>query len=218
MPRWGMVIDVKRCIACWGCTISCKEEHFLPPNVFWNRVLIGESGKFPTSRKLIYPVLCNHCREAACVEACPTGATFQREDGIVSVDYDQCVGCRACLVSCPYQQRTYYDEKKRDAEYFPGQGKTEFEKIGEKLYPFQVGTVMKCNFCAERLDEGEKKGQTPGKDDEATPACVSACPVAARVFGDLDDPESEVSKLIMEKKGKQLRPEFGTEPAVYYID
>jgi len=107
MPRWGMVIDVKRCIACWGCTIACKEEHFLPPGVFFNRVLIGETGKFPSSSKLIYPILCNHCSEAACVEACPTGATYIREDGIVEVDDDKCVGCRACLVSCPYQQRTY---------------------------------------------------------------------------------------------------------------
>ncbi len=86
------------------------------------------------------------------------------------------------------------------------------------MYPIQVGTVMKCNFCAERLDSGLKKNQKPGQDLEATPACVIACPVAARTFGDLDDPESEVSRLIMEKKGKQLRPEFGTEPAVYYID
>lgn len=218
MPRWGMVIDVKRCIACWGCTIACKEEHFLPPRVFWNRVVISEAGSFPTSRKLIYPVLCNHCEEAACVEACPTGATFQRKDGIVMIDYNQCVGCRACLISCPYQQRTYYDEKKKNGEYFPGQGKTEFERIGEKLYPFQVGTVMKCNFCAERVDAGLKKGFMPGRDDEASPACANICPVGARVFGDLDDPESEVSRLIMEKKGKQLRPEFGTEPAVYYID
>ncbi len=218
MPRWGMVIDVKRCIACWGCSISCKEEHFLPPGVFWNRVLTGESGKYPTSRKLIYPVLCNHCEDAPCVEACPTGASYKREDGVVMVDYDECVGCRACLVSCPYQQRSYFDEKTRDAEYFPGQGKTEFERIGEKLYPFQVGTVIKCNFCAERLDEGTTKGLKPGLDDEATPSCVIACPVAARTFGDLDDPDSNVSKLIMEKAGKPLRPEFGTEPSVYYID
>lgn len=218
MPRWGMVIDVKRCIACWGCSISCKEEHFLPPGVFWNRVLIGESGRYPTSRKLIYPVLCNHCQDAPCVEACPTGASFKREDGVVMVDYDQCVGCRACVVSCPYQQRTYFDEKLKEAEYFPGQGKTEFELIGEKLYPFQEGTVIKCNFCAERIDGGIQKGLTPGEDDEATPSCVIACPVGARTFGDLDDPESGVSRLIMEKNGKPLRPEFGTEPSVYYID
>ena len=218
MPRWGMVIDVKRCIACWGCTIACKEEHFLPPGVFWNRVLIGESGKFPSSSKLIYPILCNHCEDAACVEACPTGATYVREDGIVAIDDKKCVGCRACLVACPYQQRTYYDKEVKAREYFPGQGKTEMELIGEKLYPFTLGTVIKCNFCSERLDDGMKKGLTPGEDEDATPACVNMCPVDARIFGDLDDPNSKISRMIMEYKGKPLRPEFGTEPAVYYID
>ena len=218
MPRWGMVIDVKRCIACWSCTVSCKQEHFLPPKVFWNRVLISEKGKYPTSKKLIYPILCNHCRDAACVEACPTGATFQRDDGIVMIDYDLCVGCRACLISCPYQQRTYYDKAKADAEYFPGQGKTQFELLGEKIYPFKQGTVMKCNFCVERVTDGLAKGLTPGKDEKATPACVVVCPVAARTFGDLDDPRGEVSRLIKEQSGKQLRPEFGTDPCVYYVD
>lgn len=218
MPRWGMVIDVKRCVGCWSCAISCKEEHFLPPQVFWNRLLITERGQFPTARKLIYPILCNHCAEAACVEACPTGATYQREDGIVLIDYDKCVGCRACLIACPYQQRTFYDQEVADREYFPGQGKTAFEELGQKIYPFQEGTVMKCNFCVERIDEGLKQGLTPGIDREATPACVNACPVGARTFGDLDDPNSNVSKLIKDYSGKQLRPEFGTDPSVYYID
>ncbi len=218
MPRWGMVIDVKRCIACWGCSIACKEEHFLPPNVFWNRILIGERGKYPSSSKLILPILCNHCTEAACVEACPTGATYVREDGIVAIDDEKCVGCRACLVSCPYQQRTYYDKEVKDREYFPGQGKTELELIGEKLYPFTLGTVIKCNFCTERLEDGMAKGLEPGVDEAASPACVNICPVNARIFGDLDDPNSKINRLIMEHKGKQLRPEFGTEPAVYYID
>jgi phenylacetyl-CoA:acceptor oxidoreductase subunit 1 len=121
-------------------------------------------------------------------------------------------------VSCPYQQRTYYDQEVKDREFFPGQGKTAMELLGEKLYPFKVGTVIKCNFCSERVDAGLKKGLTPGKDEDATPACVNICPVNARVFGDLDDSNSEINRLIMEKKGKQLRKEFGTEPAVYYID
>jgi Fe-S-cluster-containing dehydrogenase component len=167
---------------------------------------------------LILPILCNHCSEAACVEACPTGATYVREDGIVAIDDEKCVGCRACLVACPYQQRTYYDQEVKDREYFPGQGKTELELIGEKLYPFKLGTVMKCNFCAERIEAGLKKGLTPGVDEEASPACVNICPVNARVFGDLADPNSKINRMIMEHKGKQLRPEFGTEPAVYYID
>ena len=215
MARWGMAIDLQRCIGCYSCVVACKQEHFLPPGVFWNRILISETGTYPTMIKQMYPVLCNHCVEAACVKACPTGATTKKEDGIVMVDYDKCVGCRYCLIVCPYQQRTFYADDKK--EYFPGQGFTELEEIGKELYPLQPGTVVKCNFCAERVDEGIQQGLKPGVNLEATPACVVACPAKARYFGDLDDPHSEVSLLIKEKKGFQLHPEFGTDPSVYYI-
>lgn len=216
MPRWGMVIDVKKCIGCWGCSIACKEEHFLPRGILWNRVLISERGKFPTAEKVMYPVLCNHCKEAACVEVCPTGASFKREDGIVLIDYDQCTGCRACVVACPYQQRSFYDDE--NGEYFPGQGLTAFEVLGRELYPLQEGTVIKCTFCVERVEEGLEKGLRPGVDREATPACVNICPVGARTFGDLDDPLSNVTELIRHRKGTQFHPEFGTDPSVYYLD
>jgi len=196
--------------------VSCKQEHFLPPEVFWNRVVVGETGKYPTVAKQMYPVLCNHCTEAACVKVCPTGATSIREDGVVVIDYDICVGCRYCLIACPYQQRTFYADGKK--EYFPGQGLTELELIGKELYPLQPGTVVKCVFCMERVDEGLKNGLKPGVDREATPACVITCPVTARVFGDLDDANSEVSTLIKQKKGFQLHPEYGTDPSVYYIN
>lgn len=212
--RWGMVIDLQRCIGCWACTIVCKEEHFIPPGIFWNRVIISETGKYPSVRKEIYPVLCNHCRDAVCIEVCPTGATYKRKDGIVLVDYNKCMGCRYCVVACPYQQRTYCDGVK---EYFPGQGLTDFEKLGRELYPFERGTVSKCTFCVERIDDGLKRGLKPGVDREATPACVNACVPRARVFGDLDDPDSKVSTLIREKRAVQFHPEFGTDPSVYYI-
>jgi len=211
-----MVIDLQKCATCYNCVVACKQEHFLPPLVFWNRVVVSEAGKFPTVTKIAYPVLCNHCKEAVCVKACPTGATHKREDGIVEMIPDQCVGCRYCVVVCPYQQRTYHAHDNK--EYFPGQGLTPLEIIGKELYPLQKGTVIKCNFCAERVDQGVKKGLKPGVDREATPACVIACPCGARYFGDLDDPKSEVSKLIKEKKAYSLHLEYGTEPSVFYIN
>ncbi len=215
MARWGMVIDLKRCVGCYACMVSCKQDHFLPPDIFWCRLVIGETGKYPAVTKQMYPVLCNHCEEAACVKACPSGATSKREDGLVSINYDECVGCRYCLIACPYQQRTYYADGKK--EYFPGQGLTELELIGQELYPLQPGTVVKCNFCMERIDQGLAKGLRPGADREATPVCVNACPTKARTFGDLNDPDSEISTLIKQRKGLQLHPEYGTDPSVYYI-
>ena len=215
--RWGMVIDLKRCIGCYACMVSCKQAHALPPNVFWSRVLVSETGTYPTVTKHILPVLCNHCKDAACIEVCPTGATQKREDGIVWVDAEKCVGCRYCLVACPYQMRTYNADKQK--EYWPGQGLTELERIGRELiYPLEPNTVVKCNFCIERIDKAKENGLKPGIDRDVTPTCVNACPVKARNFGDLDDPNSNVSRLVKDRKGHQLHHEYGTEPSVYYID
>jgi phenylacetyl-CoA:acceptor oxidoreductase subunit 1 len=184
--------------------------------MFWNRVLIGETGTYPMVTKQIYPVGCNHCKEAPCVKACPTRATTRRLDGIVTVNPEKCAGCRYCLISCPYQQRTFFTDDRK--EYFPGQGLTELEKIGKKLYLLQKGTVVKCNFCAERIDKGIAEGLKPGIDREATPACVITCSPKARTFGDLDDPDSEVSRMIKERRAFQLHPEYSTEPSLYYIN
>ena len=198
--RWGMVIDLKRCIGCYGCQLSCKAEHGTPPGVFFARLLKQEEGHYPTMRQLFLPVLCFHCDEPACVEVCPTGASSKAPDGIVDIDPDECVGCRACMMACPYSQRYFYDEERH---YFPGNGATPYEQARSERHP--SGVVMKCNFCRHRI--------SAGKD----PACVANCPAVARYFGDLDDPTSTVSRLIKERGGYTLHPELGTGPAVYYL-
>jgi Fe-S-cluster-containing dehydrogenase component len=190
---------------------ACKQEHFLGPDVSWNRVAIFEAEEL---NKQIYPTLCNHCKDPYCVEVCPTGATQQREDGIVWVDPDICIGCRSCVMNCPYQVRVVNEKPK---EYFPGQGMTPYEQMRDKLYPLQAGTPSKCNFCMERLDYGLSKGLKPGADKEATPACVNICPAEARIFGDMDDHASEPSMALRIGRGFQLKPEAGTDPCVYYV-
>ena len=213
--RWGMVIDLKKCYGCNACVLACKQEHFLPPGVFFNHVLMAETGKFPSVKKLMYPTLCGHCDDPVCAEACPTGATYKREDGIVAVDAEKCTGCQYCVMACPYDQRTYLPST--DVSYY-AQGKSPRERLGETLHPFRAGTVVKCTFCMERIDAGLQKNLRPGVDREATPACVNTCYTKARVFGDLDDPDSEASRLLRTHRAHTLCPEAETGPAVYYID
>jgi phenylacetyl-CoA:acceptor oxidoreductase subunit 1 len=140
-----------------------------------------------------------------------------REDGIVQIDQDKCVGCRYCVIACPYQNRTFLS-KDKDRGFFPGIIQTDFEKAGKKIYPHQIGTTGKCNFCMERIDYGLENGLKPGIDRDATPVCVNTCPAQALTFGDLDDPDSNVSKLIRENDAFQLHPEYGTDPSIYFID
>jgi len=213
--HYGMVIDLKGCVGCNSCTLACRMEHGTPPGILFNRVRKYEIGKYPSAKLRLLPMPCMHCQDPACIKVCPTGATYQREDGIVLVDDKKCVGCGYCAVACPYQQRTRFEDPK--LEYFPGQGFTPYEELGKQLFPYKHGTVLKCTFCMERVDEGLKKGLKPGVDREATPACVITCPTVTRTFGDLDDPYSEISRLIAEKKAAPLHPEFDTEPSIYYI-
>ncbi len=199
MTRYGMVIDLKRCVGCHGCAVACKAEHFTRPGIMWARVLKSETGTYPAVRRLSLPVLCMQCRTPACLPVCPTGATMQRPDGIVKIDSTLCIGCRYCMQACPYGARYFSDG---DGAYFSGQP-TPYEVAGAPEHA--DGVVEKCDFCAERLERG------------LDPACVANCMTRARVFGNLDDPGSEVSRLIRSKGGFPLNPEFGTEPCVYYL-
>jgi dimethyl sulfoxide reductase iron-sulfur subunit len=199
--KYGMVIDLRKCIGCNSCTIACKQVHGTPPGIFYSHVNIYEQGKYPTARQKSLPVLCNHCDDPACVNVCPVGASQKQPNGIVTVDPNKCIGCRYCMVACPYDVRQYNGST--PTGYYPDKGLTAYEKVAYAAH--QVGTVEKCDFCATRVAQGQ------------LPACVQTCPAKARFFGDLDDPNSEVSKLIVEFNAQPLNPQAGTMPNVYYI-
>jgi phenylacetyl-CoA:acceptor oxidoreductase subunit 1 len=209
--RWGMVIDLKRCVGCETCTVACKQEHGLPAGVVWRFVADCEVGEYPNVRRIFLPMQCMHCAEPPCVPVCPTGASQQREDGIVWVDYGRCVGCGYCAVACPYRARHLIE---RANGYFPGVS-TPSERATAQQERQRVMT--KCTFCFHRVDRWRSDGQWPGVDADVTPMCAVACIANAIVFGDLDDPQSEVSRLIKSRGGVQLMPELGTNPSVYYL-
>lgn len=208
--RWGMLIDTRKCSGnCRECVAACHFTHNVPD--FGNRKdevkWIWKSSYenvFPTASRQFqspevterpYVALCNHCAEPPCTKACPTEATFRRWDGIVSMDYHRCIGCRFCMAACPYGSRSFNWRDPREGI-----------KLASTEYPTRMqGVVEKCNFCSERLVKG------------LDPACVEACPEQALVFGDLNDPASEIRKLLESNETMQRKPELGTKPSVFYI-
>ena len=178
MPNYGFAIDLRKCIGCHACTIACKAEHEIPIGVNRCWVKTVEKGTFPAVRRFFFPVLCNQCDEAPCARICPTNALVKRRDGIVDLHGDVCIGCRACMVACPYDQ-LFIDPNTHTAE--------------------------KCNFCANRVENA------------LLPACVSVCPTECRIFGDLDDPTSELARIARAEAVTVRRPEKGTIPKVFYI-
>ena len=207
--RFGMVIDLRKCVGCQTCTIACKQEHGLPPGTAWRFVADIEVGEYPDVRRLFLPMQCMHCAEPPCVPVCPTGASRRRGDGIVLVQYDACVGCGYCAMACPYHARHMIHETQG---YFA----TPTPSEEAQARPARHGVMTKCSFCKERVDDGMARGLLPGIDPDATPMCSVACIANAIVFGDLDDPGSPVSRLIAEDGARPLMPECGTHPSVYY--
>jgi molybdopterin-containing oxidoreductase family iron-sulfur binding subunit len=208
--RWGMLIDTRLCKGdCQQCTAACHRVHNVPRFINrWDEVKwIWKSpyeNVFPTAsqqfvdsgtkeRKVL--ALCNHCAEPPCTRACPTEATFRRWDGIVSMDYHRCIGCRFCMAACPYGSRSFNWQDPRPA----------IRELSPTYPTREKGVVEKCNFCSERLVKGQ------------LPACVEECPEKALTFGDLNDPESDIRKLLESNLTMQRKPELGTRPSVFYI-
>ncbi|RJR43078.1 MAG: 4Fe-4S dicluster domain-containing protein [Deltaproteobacteria bacterium] len=216
--RRGMVIDLEKCIGCRSCVVACKQHNAQPAGTWWNRVVTpgSEFHAVPPvkGREYFLPVHCQHCQNAPCEKVCPVDATYRHTDGSILVDFERCIGCRYCMAACPYgvRQFNWEDPQKsmQDYGYLPGYtfGYPQDYRLNGRLVYTPVrpkGVVEKCNFCVHYLAQGLE------------PACVRGCPGKARFVGDLDDPDSEVSKMIRDKNGFTLLPEKGTKPSVYYL-
>jgi molybdopterin-containing oxidoreductase family iron-sulfur binding subunit len=195
-----MALDIDRCVGCYACSVACKTENGTPEGVWYAPVYEKEVRHYPNVKRQFIPALCMHCEDAPCMKACPTNAISKRDDGIVLVDDEKCCGTRACVAACPYGAMNYVPK----VEGAFGSELIQLEK--KNSLKTVVGTVQKCTFCAHRIDEGIYE-----------PACVQVCPTKARIFGDLDDPESEVSRVVRDRNGVQPRPEAGTGPSVFYL-
>jgi phenylacetyl-CoA:acceptor oxidoreductase subunit 1 len=211
MTRYVMVADLRRCVGCQTCTAACKLANGTPPGVQWRRVVDKELGEYPNVKRVFVPTGCQHCSNPPCLEVCPSGATWQRGDGIVCIDYELCIGCAHCALACPYGARYVVEE-----EQYAYEGKPTKDETVNRNKDL-VGVASKCNFCVDVIDAGLAKGLTPGEDAEATPRCVNSCISGAMAFGDIDDAESTVSRLLRDTKYYRLKEENGTEPGFYYI-
>ena len=211
MTRWAMVADLRRCVGCQTCTAACRHTNATPPEVQWRRVIDMEFGTYPDVQRAFVPVGCQHCAEPPCMHVCPTTATKKRADGIVTIDYDLCIGCAYCSVACPYQARYKTDL----ATFAYGPAPTTSEALRHDDERLAVAT--KCTFCVDRIDEAAVTGRIPGVHPEVTPACVNSCIAGAMEFGDIEDPESNVSQLLARTQHYRMHEELGTEPGVYYI-
>ena len=226
MARWGMVIDLDKCVGCQACSIACKAENNVPHGSpdeqklrrepYWHRVITVSEGEYPTARTEFIPMPCMHCDQAPCVTVCPAKATYRREDGIVVQDFRRCIGCRYCIVACPYGVRSFNFKDQIEEEYNRPDLPPDREVKGMWPFPHRIqGVVEKCTFCFHRIDEAIREGKKVGED--VVPACVEACPTKARAFGDLDDPNSEVSQLLASRTSFRLREEMHTQPKVHYL-
>ncbi len=218
MARFAMVIDLDRCTGCRACMEACKVENNTPEAHFWMYAFRFEEGTYPDTRIWYMPRPCMHCDNAPCVKVCPVGARYKRSDGLVATDWDRCIGCRYCEVACPYGVN-YFNWKEPSRSFYlswnggeiPPYRNPDLEEPQGDEQRFiagggrRKGVVEKCTFCPQRVEKG------------VLPACASSCPTNAILFGDLEDPDSTVSRALRERPHWRLLEGVGTQPRVFYL-
>ena len=221
MPRWGMVIDLDKCTACQGCAVACRAENNVPvagPQetlkgraIFWMNMLTVSEGRYPELHQQFIPTPCNHCDDPPCIKVCPVGATSRSEDGIIQQIPTRCIGCRSCQVSCPYSRR-YFNWST------PAYPDTLMRNLNPGVAVRTHGVIEKCTFCHHRIRAARQRvGVLKDEDVRRLPACAESCPADAIAFGNLNDPDSEVSRLARSPRAFKLLEELGTHPKVIYL-
>jgi len=221
--RWGMAVDLDRCTGCEACVVACTAENNIATAgaeeaargraIHWIRVERYWEGEFPDAKLKFRPVLCQQCSAAPCESVCPTYASHHTDEGLNAQVYNRCVGTRYCANACPYTVR-YFNF------YNPSWDKPLHLQLNPDVSVREVGVMEKCTFCVQRIKAGERQAREENrevKDGEIKPACAQACPATAIVFGDLNDPESQVSRLAASGRGEKLLEDAGAEPNITYL-
>ena len=220
-PKWGMAIDLDLCSGCGACVVACHVENNVPfcgddpakigAEINWMSMLPMGEGK----EKTLAPLPCMHCENPPCVKVCPVNATFQNEEGIVAQVWDRCIGCRYCQTACPYSRR-YFNWTEPS---FPG---TYQQALNPDVATRPRGVVEKCTFCVHRIRTlretvRAEDREITDEDVQFLPACAQSCPTEAIIFGDLNDPESLVSRLAESPRAQRLLEHLGTKPKVFFL-
>ncbi|RME51137.1 MAG: 4Fe-4S dicluster domain-containing protein [Caldilineae bacterium] len=222
--RWTMVIDLDRCTGCQACVVACHAENNVPvvgPDevqlgraMHWLRIERYWEGEYPNVRARFLPIMCQQCEKAPCEPVCPVFATYHSEVQNLNVQvYNRCIGTRYCANNCPYIARVF--------NWFnPDIPEPLTDQLNPDVTVRRRGIMEKCTFCIQRIRRGEETAEAEGRslrDGEVQPACAQSCPTGAILFGDLNDPDSQVARLARSRRRFRLLEELGTEPSVIYL-
>jgi molybdopterin-containing oxidoreductase family iron-sulfur binding subunit len=222
--RWGMVVDLDKCTGCEACVTACHAENNIPTvgaqeaargrAMHWIRVERYWEGEFPDQKLTFRPVLCQQCDNAPCEAVCPTYASHQNEDGLNAQVYNRCIGTRYCGNACMYNVRFF--------NFFHPQWEKPLQlQLNPDVSLREAGVMEKCTFCVQRIKVAKSDAKAEKRelvDGALQPACAQGCPAGALIFGDLNDPESRVSRLSDSPRGAKLLEEYGAEPKVTYLN